>query len=333
MAIESFIFPASFAQQRLWFLDQLHPSQSVYNMVYAVRFEAPIKFAELERSLNEIVRRHESLRTTFTSIDGQPMQVIKTHRDFTLPLVELSQLPPAEREVQSQAYAEQEAGQPFDLAKGPLLRTTLMRLGERENVLLVVMHHIVSDGWSMGIFLRELATLYEAFSQNRQSPLPELPVQYADYAAWQREWLQGDALEEQVSYWRAHFSDAPAALELAADRPRPPIQTFKGATRYTDLPASLVDRLRALSRAEGVTLFMTLLAAFDVLLWRYSGQADIVVGTPIAGRNVSELEGLIGYFANTLPLRANLADNPTFRDLLLRVRERARSVRASGRPV
>ena len=323
MAIESFIFPASFAQQRLWFLDQLDPNQSVYNMVYAVRFETPLDLAVLEKSLNEIVRRHESLRTTFTSIDGQPMQVIKTHRDFTLPLVDLSQLPPAEREVQSRPYAEQEAGRPFDLATGPLLRLTLMRLGERENVLLVVMHHIVSDGWSMGIFLRELATLYEAFSRNRQSPLPELPVQYADYAAWQREWLQGDALEEQVSYWRAHFSGAPAALELAADRPRPPIQTFKGARRYTDLPASLVDRLRALSRAEGVTLFMTMLAAFDVLLWRYSGQADIVVGTPIAGRNRSELEGLIGYFANTLPLRANLADNPTFRDLLLRVRESA----------
>lgn len=323
MAIESFIFPASFAQQRLWFLDQLDPNQSVYNMVYAVRFETPLDLAMLEKGLNEIVRRHESLRTTFTSIDGQPMQVIKTHFDFTVPLVDLSQLPPAEREVQSQAYAEQEAGRPFDLATGPLLRLTLMRLGERDNVLLVVMHHIASDGWSMGIFLRELATLYEAFSRNRQSPLPELSVQYVDYAAWQRAWLQGDALEEQVSYWRAHFSDAPAALELAADRPRPPIQTFKGATRYTDLPASLVDRLRALSRAEGVTLFMTLLAAFDVLLWRYSGQADIVVGTPIAGRNVSELEGLIGYFANTLPLRANLADNPTFRDLLLRVRESA----------
>ena len=323
MATESFIFPASFAQQRLWFLDQLHPSQSVYNMAYSVRFEAPIKFTELERSLNEIVRRHESLRTMFTSIDGQPMQVIKTRRDLTLPLVEFTQLLPAEREVQSRRYAEQEAGRPFDLAAGPLLRTTLMRFGEKENVLLVVMHHIVSDAWSMGIFLRELATLYEAFSQNRQSPLPELPVQYADYAAWQRERLQGDALEEQISYWREHLRGAPPVLELAADRPRPAVQTFKGARRYTGLPAGLVDRLRALSRAEGVTLFMTMLAAFDVLLWRYSEQNDVTVGTPIAGRNRSELEGLIGFFANALPLRANLSDNPTFRNFVSRVRETA----------
>ena len=323
MASKSFIFPASFAQQRLWFLDQMDPSQSVYNMVYAVRFETALDPAVLEKSLNEIVRRHESLRTTFTSIDGQPMQVIEAHRNFTLPVVELSQLPPTEREAQSRQYAEQEAGRTFDLAAGPLLRTTLMRQGERESVLLVVMHHIVSDGWSMGIFLRELATLYEAFAAGRQSPLPEIPIQYADYATWQREWLQGDVLEEQLSYWRLHLGGAPAALELAADRPRPAIQTFKGARRYTELPAGLVDRLRTLSRAEGVTLFMTMLAAFDVLLWRYSGQADVVVGTPMAGRNASELEGLIGFFANTLPLRANLADNPTFRELLGRVREMA----------
>ncbi|HXM36048.1 MAG TPA: condensation domain-containing protein, partial [Pyrinomonadaceae bacterium] len=321
MASKSFIFPASFAQQRLWFLDQLDPSQSVYNMVYAVRFSASIDLTVLEQSLNEIVGRHESLRTTFTAIDGQPMQVIQSHRDFTLPLVDLSRLPPAERHVESRLCAEQIAEQPFDLAQGPLLRLTLMRLAEQENVLLVVMHHSVSDGWSMGIFLRELAALYEAFSADAPSPLPELPIQYADYASWQREWLQGDVMEEQLSYWRAHLSGAPPALELAADRPRPSIQTFKGARRYTNLPASLMDRLRELSRAEGVTLFMTMLAAFDVLLWRYSGQDDLTVGTPIAGRNRSELESLIGFFANTLPLRANLGDNPSFRALLGRVRE------------
>jgi amino acid adenylation domain-containing protein len=321
MAIESFIFPASFAQQRLWFLDQLHPNQSVYNMAYSVRFEAPIKFAELERTLNEIVRRHESLRTTFASIDGQPKQVVQTHRDFTLPVVELSHLPPDERDVQSRRWIEQEAGRPFDLAKGPLLRTTLVHLGEQENVLFIVMHHIISDGWSMGVLLRELAILYEAFSEKKQSPLCELPVQYADYAAWQREWLQSNALEEQVSYWREHLRDAPATLELASDRPRPPIQTFKGARLFTEFPARFVDGLRALSRREGVTLFMTLLAAFDVLLGRYSGQSDFIVGTPVAARNRSELEGLVGFFANTLPLRANLSDNPTFRELLIRVRE------------
>ena len=323
MASKSFIFPASFAQQRLWFLDQLDPGQSVYNMAHAVRFETVLNLVLLEKSLNEIVRRHESLRTTFTAIDGQPMQVINTPCDCALPLIELSRLSPAERELQSRRYAEEEAARPFDLATGPLLRTTLLRLGEQENVLLVVMHHIVSDGWSMGIFLRELATLYEAFSAGTPSPLAELPIQYADFASWQRDWLQGDALEEQLSYWREHLSGAPSALELASDRPRPAIQTFKGARRYTQLPAGLMDSLRTLGRAEGVTLFMTMLAAFDVLLWRYSGQADVVVGTPIAGRNVSQLEGLIGYFANTLPLRANLADNPRFTDLLQRVRESA----------
>jgi len=293
-------------------------------MVYAVRFENSLNFAVLEKSLDEIVRRHESLRTTFTSVDGQPMQVIWPHQDCSLPLVDFSESPTEAREAHSRKFAEQEAGRPFDLAAGPLLRTTLMRLGEQENVLLVVMHHIISDGWSMGIFLKELATLYEALSQNRQSTrpgLPELPVQYADYAAWQREWLQGDVLDEQLSFWRAHLVGAPAALELASDRPRPATQTFRGARRYGELPASLMDRLRSLSRTEGVTLFMTMLAAFDVLLWRYSGQADIVVGTPIAGRSRAELEGLIGYFANTLPLRANLSENPTFRDLLNRVRE------------
>jgi amino acid adenylation domain-containing protein len=322
-ASNSFTFPASFAQQRLWFLDQLDPNQSVYNMAYAVRFETPLDLAVLEKCLNEIVRRHESLRTTFAAIDGQPQQIVRKELALSLSIVDLSGLPPEHREAESRKHAALEAGQPFDLSKGPLLRATLLRLGEQNNVLLLVMHHIVSDGWSMGILLRELAVLYEAFSLGREPSLPELPVQYADYAVWQRELLQGEVIDEQISFWREHLQGAPTALQLASDRTRPPLQTFKGARRYTELPAALSDRLRDLSRREGVTLFMTLLAAFDVLLWRFSGQTDIVVGTPIAGRNRSELEDLIGFFANTLPLRVTLSGNPSFRDLLARVRELA----------
>lgn len=323
MASESFRFPASFAQQRLWFLDQLDHGKSVYNMLFAVRIETHLNLPALEQSLAEIVSRHESLRTTFAAVDGQPMQVIAKVRKVKLVVINLSDLPESDRESEARRMAEVEGEQPFDLAAGPLLRTTLLTLAESKSVLLITTHHIVNDGWSMGVFLRELAVLYEAFSAGERSPLAELPVQYADYAAWQRDWLQGDVLEEQVSYWRQQLSGAPAALELAADRPRPTIQTFKGARCYTELPASLTDRLRGFSGREGVTLFMTLLAAFDVLLWRYSGQADVLVGTPIAGRNRVELEGLIGFFANTLPLRVNLADNPSFRDLILRVREMA----------
>jgi hypothetical protein len=243
MASKSYTFPASFAQQRLWFLDQLDPGQSVYNMVYAVRFESAVDLPVLERSLDEIVRRHESLRTTFASLDGQPMQVIQPHAEFALPVVELRGLPVAERQEQSKRFAEQEAARPFDLSSGSLVRLTLIRLGEQENVLLLVMHHIVSDGWSMGIFLRELATLYEAFSAGRQSPLAELPIQYADYASWQREWLQGEILAEQLAYWRAQLGGAPSALELAADGNGLRFRLQKA--RATGVPADLANRLRA----------------------------------------------------------------------------------------
>ncbi len=323
MGSESYIFPASFAQQRLWFLDQLAPAKSVYNMLYAMRVNTRLNPAVLRKSLNEMVRRHESLRTTFATEGGWPVQVIAAQLRLELPTIDLRLLTKTARDAEALSRSEQEGKEPFDLAAGPLLRAKLLQLDEEEAVLLIAMHHIVSDGWSMGIFVRELAVLYEAFSQGRPSPLPELPVQYADYAVWQREMLRGDVLEGQIAYWRRHLNAAPVALELATDRPRPAIQTLEGARRYTDLPASLADRLRALSRREDVTLFMTLLAAFEVLLWRYSGQDDVTVGTPIAGRNRSELEGLIGYFANTLPLRIDLSGNPTFRDLLRRVRETA----------
>jgi amino acid adenylation domain-containing protein len=321
--MEPFIFPASFSQQRLWFLEQLDPGKSVYHMLYAVRFETALNASALKRALNEIVCRHESLRTSFVAIDGQPMQAIAGEVSFDLPFIDLSSLDRGAAEAQARHWAQEEGERTFDLTTGPLLRAHLIRLSDENHVLVIAMHHIISDGWSMGVFLRELATLYEAFSAGRPSPLPELAVQYADYSVWQREWLQGEVLEDQLVYWRKHLEGIPGSLELAADRPRPPIQSFAGAREYSELPSSLADGLRAFSRREGVTFFMTLLAAFDLLLWRYSGQDDIVVGTPFAGRPRSELEGLIGLFANTLPLRVSLSGNPGFRQLLGRVRETA----------
>lgn len=323
LVMEPFVFPASFAQQRLWFLEQLDPGKSVFHLLYAVRFDGRLNLCALEQALNEVARRHESLRTSFVTVDGQPMQAVARELILELPVIDLRALTREDADAEAKRFAEAEGERPFDLVAGPLLRTNLLRLTAEETVLVIAMHHIVSDGWSMGVFLRELATLYEAFAAGRPSPLPELPVQYADYSVWQREWMQGEVLASQLSYWSGQLAGAPAALELAADRPRPAVQTFAGARQYVELPASLADRLRAFSRREGVTLFMTLLAAFEVLLWRYSGQDDVVVGTPLAGRTRSELEGLIGLFANTLPLRVSLASNPTFPELLHRVREMA----------
>jgi amino acid adenylation domain-containing protein len=322
MDSQSYIFPASFAQQRLWFHDQLEPNLTVYNMPFAVRLHTRLDFSALQKSLQEIVSRHESLRTTFAAQDGRPVQVIARQLDLPLVVTDLSNFD-GDKEAELQRLAHEEAGQLFDLQTGPLLRARLVRVGEFENVLMITMHHIISDGWSMGVFLRELTTLYEAFAAGAPSPLAELPIQYADYAVWQREWLQGEILEENLSFWREHLRGAPTTLDLASDRPRPPAQTFRGARRYLEIPARLADRLRVFSRRENVTLFMTLLAAFDVLLWRYSRQTDFVVVSPIASRNRSELEGLIGYFANTLALRADLSGQPTFRELLRRVRETA----------
>ncbi len=323
MASKSFIFPASFAQQRLWFLEQLDPGKSVYHMLYIVRFETVLDVVALEQSLNEIVRRHESLRTSFLTTDGKPVQVVATEMRIELPVIDLSVLPANERAAQGRCWSEREATQPFDLAAGPLIRTRLLRFSENESVLLLCLHHIISDGWSMAVLFRELATFYEAFSANQTTTLPELAIQYADFAAWQHDWLEGEEFERQISYWKRQLDGAPVLLELATDRPRPPVQTFVGARRYVELPEALVQRLRMLSNREGVTLFMTLLAAFDVLLWRYSGQDDVIVGTPIAGRNRSELEGVIGLFANTLPLRVDLSGMPSFRELLIRVRDTA----------
>ncbi|HHH41043.1 MAG TPA: non-ribosomal peptide synthetase, partial [Chloroflexi bacterium] len=313
--------PLSFAQQRLWFLDQLEPGSPFYNIPTAVRLTGPLDVAALERSLNEIVRRHEALRTTFPTVDGRPRQHIAPELTLPLPVIDLRGLPEAEREAQALRLATEEAQRPFDLAQGPLIRALLLQLDDDDHIALLTMHHIVSDGWSMGILIQEIAVLYDAFAQGRPSPLPELSIQYADFAAWQRKWLRGEVLERQLSYWKERLADLPPLLELPTDRPRPAVQTFRGRTRSFVLPEALSRAIRELGRREGATLFMTLLAAFQALLYRYTGQERFAVGTPIANRNRAEIEGLIGFFVNTLVLRADFSDNPTFRQLLKRVRE------------
>ncbi|MCP4664032.1 MAG: amino acid adenylation domain-containing protein, partial [bacterium] len=312
--------PLSFAQQRLWFLDQFEPGSPAYNLPAAVRLGGAVAPALLERIFNGVVRRHEALRTTFTATAGQPHQVIAAELDLPLPVVELARLPAAAREAEARRLAEAEALCPFDLTVGPLIRCTLLRLREEDHVVLVTMHHIVSDGWSVGIFLRELTLLHEAFSEGRPSPLTELPLQYADFAHWQRQWLQGEVLEAELAFWKQRLGDAPQRLELPTDRPRPAIQTFRGQTRPVALSRELSSSLEALSRRQGATLYMTLLATFQLLLSRTTGQEDIAVGSPIAGRNRREIEGMIGFFVNTLVLRTRLRYDGSFRELVAEVR-------------
>jgi amino acid adenylation domain-containing protein len=313
--------PLSLTQQRLWFLDQLDLGSPVFNIATAVRLVGPLDVGALEQSINEIVRRHEALRTTFAPADEQPVVVIAPSLTIALQLVDLRELSESERPLQAQRLMGEEAKYAFNLARGPLLRAALLRLGLEDHILIVTVHHIVFDGWSVVLFSQELAVLYSAFSQGNASPLPELPIQYTDFAHWQRQWLQGEVLQAQLGYWKTQLAGAPPALELPTDRVRPAVQSFHGAREFLDLPKSLSKALKGLSRQEGVTLFMTLLAAFKVLLFRHTGQEDIVVGTPTAGRNRAEIERLIGFFINTLVLRTDLSGNPSFRELLRRVRE------------
>ncbi|HEY0557546.1 MAG TPA: amino acid adenylation domain-containing protein, partial [Thermoanaerobaculia bacterium] len=308
---------------RLWFLDQLSPGSAVYNIPYPLSLEGALDPGILRGALEEMVRRHESLRTTFPVADGEPYQQISPAGPFPLPVADLRGLPERKRTAQVFELARNEALRPFALDAGPLLRTTLLQLSRDRHVLLLTMHHIVSDGWSMEILLRELMALYEAFAAGRPSPLPELPVQYADFAVWQRRWLSGEALARQVEYWRHQLAGAPAGLDLPTDFQRPAVQTFEGSSRSFILPAGLTADLKRLCQREGVTVFMLLLAAFDALLARYSGQRDILVGSPIANRNRAETEGLIGFFVNTLVLRSDLAAAASFHALLRQVRETA----------
>jgi amino acid adenylation domain-containing protein len=313
--------PLSFAQQRLWFLDQLEPGSSFYNIFDTLSFNEPLNQRALEQSLNEIVRRHEVLRTTFTIVDGQPSQIIAPDLKLPLQVLDLRHLSPDERETEASRFSSEESRRPFDLSSGPLVRAALLRFETEESVLLLTMHHIASDGWSLDVLSRELRSLYAAFSEGKPSPLPELPIQYADFAVWQREWLQGEVLESQLSYWKKQLTGAPSALELPTDRPRPLVPTYSGASQSRALSEDMAASLRALSQREGVTLFMTLLAAFNVLLHRYTQQTEIVLGTPIAGRNRAETEALIGFFVNTLVMRTDLSGDPGFRELLGRVKE------------
>ncbi|HEX3526199.1 MAG TPA: amino acid adenylation domain-containing protein [Thermoanaerobaculia bacterium] len=304
--------PLSFSQQRLWFLDRLEPGNPAYTIPALVRWEGPLEAPLLERSLAAILERHEALRTTFDAVDGEPVQVIGPAPACRLATADLSGLPRERREREVEELATAMARRPFDLARGPLVRFHLFRLGERDHRLLVVFHHIVADWWSLGVFLRELGAAEE--------PLPPLPVQYADFALWQRRWLSGARLEAQLDHWRRSLAGVPQ-LDLPADRPRPAQRTFRGASRPFVLPAALSARLGTVARGAGVTRFMVLLAAFQALLQRLSGQTDFAVGTPIANRNQPWIEGLIGFFVNTLALRADLAGSPAFRELLRRVRE------------
>ena len=314
------LVPLSFAQERLWFLEQLQPLGSVYNLQAQLRIRKPVNVAALGKSLDQIVRRHEILRSRFAVADGKPMQEVQPPMQVGLPLIDLADRPPQIREAEAQQLAYMDTHRPYDLSTGPLFRATLLRLADNDFLLLLSMHHIAGDGWSLGLLFEELAQLYEAFDAGQPSPLPELPMQYGDYASWQREWLQGEVLEEQLSYWQQQLAGAPPLLTIPADRPRPPVQSFRGAVQYFTVPPNLTPAIKALGQLEGTTLFMTLLAAFSVLLYRYTDQDDIVVGSPIDNRNHPEFERLIGFFTNTLPLRISMAGNPSMREVLRRVK-------------
>jgi natural product biosynthesis luciferase-like monooxygenase protein/amino acid adenylation domain-containing protein/non-ribosomal peptide synthase protein (TIGR01720 family) len=309
--------PLSFAQQRLWYLDRLEPGNVAYNNPSALRLNGRLDVAALERALNEVVRRHEALRTTFALEDSGPVQRIAS--SLVIPLETTRLEAEGDREAAIAGWLREEARRPFDLAAGPLMRTVLLSAEDSEHVLLVNMHHIISDGWSAGVMMKELAVLYAAFVKGTGSPLPELAVQYADYAAWQHQWLRGPALASELSWWKEALADIPV-LQLPVDRPRPAAQTFRGAQHRFTIPRSVTDALVSLSHREGATPFMCLMAAWQSLLFRYSGQEDFAVGTAVAGRGRPEVEPLVGCFINSLPVRADLSGDPTFLELLGRVR-------------
>jgi amino acid adenylation domain-containing protein len=313
--------PLSFAQQRLWFLEQFEPGSYAYNMPGAIRLTGRLDVAALERSFNEVVRRHEALRTTFKLKDGEPVQIVSPALTLTLPVQDLSAKAESEREAIAFNLASDEAARPFNLERGPLLRVNLLRFAEEDHLMLVTLHHIICDGWSLNIFLRELTELYGAYSQSKPSPLSELAIQYADFARWQREWLQGEVLDNQFAYWEKQLGGELPILHLKTDHPRPAVQTYSGAKQQFEISKNLTENLKALSRRQETTLFMTLLAAFKILLYRFTGQKDILVGSTIANRNRAEIEGLIGFFVNTLVFRTDLSGDPSFQGLLARVRE------------
>ena len=313
--------PLSFAQQRLWFLHQLSPDSNAYNLLEALRLEGALNLVALEQSLSELISRHEVLRTTFPMVEGKPIQRIAPPSVVTLPIQDLQGLSTEEQTAQFRQMAIAASLKPFDLAGEPLVQFTLLKLSDQEYILLLKMHHIIYDGWSLSIFFRELSQLYAAFAQGLPSPLTELPIQYADFAVWQRQWLTGEVLDRQLNYWQEKLAGLTPVLELPTDYPRPPVQTFQGGVECFQVDRDLTQRLKQLSQQSEATLFMTLLAAFLVLISRYSGQLDLVVGSPIANRNSKSVEQLMGFFANTLALRGDLSGNPSFRDFLAQVRQ------------
>ncbi|MCC6698260.1 MAG: amino acid adenylation domain-containing protein [Candidatus Hydrogenedentes bacterium] len=317
------LLPLSFSQQRLWILDQLGVRDGAYTMTSVLRLRGTLHREALESAFTQLIARHESLRTVFVSDSGELYQRILDPYPFTLTATSIENLPQEMREVAALRSVSEDSTVPFDLEKGPILRARLYRLSSDDHVLAVMIHHIASDAWSMGVLVREVCRLYEANASGASAQLPVLPIQYADFAVWQRDWLQGEALEQQLDYWRQHLSGAPAALDLPADRPRPAIRSFQGARASLALPQELLDAAKDLARATNTTLFMVLMALYKVLLYRYTGQTDVVVGTPIANRNRREVEGLIGFFVNTLAMRTRFKQNSTYRDVLAAVRESA----------
>ncbi len=315
--------PLSFAQERLWFLHHMAPDSAAYNIVSAVRFERAIDPAILERALTELARRHETLRTTFRTVDGQPTLDIAPPAAVRVPIADLRQLPEDRRRAEFERLRTAHAEEPFDLERGPLMRVSLLRAGEDDWTLLLALHHIVSDRWSIGVLINELQALYRDFASAGRSSLPELPVQYVDFAAWQRERVQGSLLETQLAFWRQQLGDNPPVLDLATDRPRPVTQTHRGAWETRLLEDGIGEAVRTTAATAGVTPFMIFLAAFDTLLYRYTGQTDILVGSPMSGRTHESLEGLIGCFVNMIVFRSDLSGNPSFAELLRRVRETA----------
>jgi amino acid adenylation domain-containing protein len=311
----------SFAQQRLWFLSQLEPDSASYSIPAALRIEGRLRLSVLERTLSEVRRRHEALRTVFPAIEGEPVQVVCPDYTWLMEVTDLSNIPHSLREPLVMQLVAERARYPFDLESGPVVRAELFVLSPRDNILLFNMHHIVSDGWSMGVLIGEVTAIYDAFSDARPTPLSDLPVQYADFAEWQRDWLQGDVLAAELSYWKRQMEGTSGMLEMPTDRPRPPVHTVRGARAFKAIGPELTKELKGLCRIEGATLFMVLLAAFKTLLFRYTGQSDITVGSPIANRNRAELEGLIGFFVNTLVLNSWLLPAQSFRELLAAVRE------------
>ncbi|MGE5659089.1 MAG: condensation domain-containing protein [Actinomycetota bacterium] len=311
--------PLSFAQQRLWFLEQLSPGNAAYNLPAAVRLKGQLNLPALQKTFNEIVRRHEVLRTAFAEVDGQTVQITSPASNFTLLAIDLRDLSETEQQTEIEQRAVAEAQSPFDLARPPLLRGSLLQLNSAEYVLLLTIHHLISDGWSMGVLVREVAALYEAFSSGKPSPLPELPMQYADFAIWQRQHVQGEKLDKQLAYWKQQLGGSLAVL--STDRPRPPVPTFRGSQQSFLISAPLTESLKALAQQQDATLYMALLAALKALLYCHTKQENLAIGSPIANRSRVELENIIGFFVNTLVLKIDTTGNPTFRELLGRVRE------------